>query len=297
MITQATGTKPDGFVGERMIVIPKTDVEKFRENVFVQRLYMTDIGYFPNAKHHYRSRPQGIDEYIYFFCVSGKGTVVIDGQSFPLHKNTAICIPKERPHSYYSSDDDPWSILWVHFSGTDVRHYPLEYARKISFQSAYSANRMLFLFNELFRILENEYSVGNFIYVSHTLQMILSETYYKDDLITDRDPHNDYLSAIVKFFNVNLSRSLTLRDLCDEFNLSKSYLNSIFKKHTGMPPINYFITMKMKEACKMIRSTNFTIKVIAANLGYYDQYYFSLLFKKTVGVSPTEYRNSNMVFS
>lgn len=55
--------------------------------------------------------------------------------------------------------------------------------------------------------------------------------------------------------------------------------------------------MKMKEACKMLRSTNFTIKIIAANLGYLDPYYFSFLFKKVVGVSPTEYRTSNMIFS
>ncbi len=76
-----------------------------------------------------------------------------------------------------------------------------------------------------------------------------------------------------------------------EFNLSKSYLNAIFKKNTNTSLINYFIDMKMKEACKLLCSTTYTVKIIAADLGY-----FSYLFKKTVGVSPTEYRSSNKIF-
>ena len=63
-------TKPDGFVGERMTVLPKDVVAKYAENVFVKRLYLTDVGYFPDAKGHFIDRPDGVDEYIYFFCVA-----------------------------------------------------------------------------------------------------------------------------------------------------------------------------------------------------------------------------------
>lgn len=288
--------KSDGFIGEKMIVIPKADIEQFKDNIFVRRMYVTDIGYFPNAENHYINRPQGVEEFIYFFCVSGKGTVIINNDAFPLNKNMAICIPQHAPHSYYSSDEDPWSILWVHFNGTDACHYPLHEAHQIYFRSPYSANRMLFFFNEILRILENDFTLRNCIYISHSMHMILSETYYKEDIVTDADTHNDYLNVIIKYFNANLTRNLSLQNICDEFKLSKSYLNTLFNKNTGISPINYFIRMKMKEACKMIRSTDFTIKIIAANLGYYDEYHFSFLFKKIVGVSPMQYRNSNMVF-
>ena len=290
-------TKPDGFVGERMTVLPKDVVAKYAENVFVKRLYLTDVGYFPDAKGHFIDRPDGVDEYIYFYCVAGTGTIVIGGKSFTLHKDMAICIPQHSAHSNFSSEDDPWSILWVHFNGEDARCYPIEHVQPVTFRSAYSSNRMLFLFNQLFDVVESPYSMGNFIYMSHTLQMILSETYFKDDLSDDLSRHNDYLNAIIKYLHANISRNLTLQELCDEFNLSKSYLNALFKKNMHTSPINYFISIKMKEACRMLRSTNDTVKIIAANLGYYDSYYFSFLFKKTVGVSPTDYRSSNMIFS
>ena len=52
----------------------------------------------------------------------------------------------------------------------------------------------------------------------------------------------------------------------------------------------------MKEACRLLRSTHDTLKIIAANLGYDDSYYFSYLFKKIVGVSPSDFRKSDMIF-
>lgn len=290
-------TKPDGFVGERMIIVPKEIVSQYSQNVFVRRLYLTDVGYFPEAKGHYINRPEGVKEYIFFYCISGRGVVNINGRAFTLAKNTAICIPPGAAHSYYTTDDDPWTILWAHFNGSDTELYPLTEMQEVLFRSEYSSNRMLFLFNQLFRVINSSYSMGNFIYMSQTLQMILSETYFKDERSSDLDLHNSYLSAIVKYFNAHLSENLTLQDLCNEFNLSKSYLNAMFKKNTNTSPVNYFISMKMKEACKLLRSTTYTIKIIAADLGYYDPYYFSFLFKKIVGVSPSEYRNSNMIFT
>lgn len=293
---EETNTKPDGFVGERMTVLPKEIVDKYRDNVFVKRLYLTDVGYFPDAKGHYIDRPQGVDEYIYFYCVAGTGYIVTDGRKFTLHKNTAICIPQHSAHSYFSSEGDPWSILWVHFNGEDARYYPIDHVEPISFHSTHFTNQMLFLFDQIFTIAENSYSMENFIFMSHTLQMILSETYFRDSLSDEHGKYNKYLNPIIKYLHANSSRTITLQELADEFNLSKSYLNALFKNYLQTTPINYFISIKMKEACRLLRSTNDTVKIIAANLGYDDSYYFSYLFKKIVGVSPSDFRKSDMIF-
>ncbi len=209
-IKQLDNPKPDGFVGEKIIIIPQNIIAEYKKNIFVERLYITAIGYFPEVKRHFRKCPQGVDEYIFFYCILGKGVVKIDSRSFMLTKNTAICILRHAPHSYYSSDEDPWSILWVYFNGTDTLFYPLENAKQISFTSAYASNRMLFLFNQIFHIIDRQYTLGNFIYISPTLQMILSETYYKDELGLDYGQHNKYLNAIIKYFNSNISQNITL---------------------------------------------------------------------------------------
>lgn len=56
--------------------------------------------------------------------------------------------------------------------------------------------------------------------------------------------------------------------------------------------MDFYISLKMKEACKLLRSTNLYIYEVAQQLGYQDQYYFSRIFKKVVGISPKEYKNS-----
>ena len=288
-------TKPDGFLGERMTVFPSDTIAKYAKNIFVKRLFLTDVGYFPDAKGHFVNRPAGAEEYIYFYCIDGTGTIVVAEKEFVLHKNMAICIPRHTPHSYFSSEEDPWSILWVHFNGEDTCYYPIDHVKPIFFRSSYSSNRMLFLFNSLFDTAETLHGLEDFIYMSHTLQMILSETYFKDEN-SDRPIGNNHLNAVLKYMYANISRNIALRELCEEFNFSKSYLNSLFHDKLQTTPIKHFITIKMKEACKMLKATKDTVKMISAKLGYHDCYYFSFLFKKIVGVSPSDYRNSDMIF-
>ena len=84
-------------------------------------------------------------------------------------------------------------------------------------------------------------------------------------------------------------------DLEEELELSKSYINASFKKYTGRAPIDFFINLKMQEACKLLKSTDLYIVEISQKLGYDDPYYFSRIFKKVMGVSPKEYRNGDYI--
>ena len=89
----------------------------------------------------------------------------------------------------------------------------------------------------------------------------------------------------------NMDKSLSLEDLAEEFHLSKSYINAIFKKYADRAPLDFFQNIKMQEACKLLRSTKEYISRIGRQLGYEDPYYFSRAFKKVIGISPKEYRD------
>ena len=71
----------------------------------------------------------------------------------------------------------------MHFKGEDVQYFPLMEYRVVKLNSQNATNRMLFLFELLFRVLEANYTLGNFIYISQVLSLILAETY-------DREKHN-----------------------------------------------------------------------------------------------------------
>jgi AraC-like DNA-binding protein len=72
--------------------------------------------------------------------------------------------------------------------------------------------------------------------------------------------------------------------------LSTSHFSSVFHKTTGMPPMEYFIRLKLEKACAALSDLEMKIKDIASMLGYEDPYYFSRLFKKHLNMSPFQYR-------
>ena len=153
---------------------------------------------------------------------------------------------------------------------------------------------MQFLFELLFRVLESNYTLGNFIYISQILEMILSETYYREKHNTTLE-QNKHVTNVIRYMYKHLNENLTLEQVVDEFELSKSYLNAIFQKYTQHAPMDFFISLKMKRACQLLRASDSYIYEVAQKLGYADQYYFSRIFKKVVGMSPKDYRESDWI--
>ena len=72
--------------------------------------------------------------------------------------------------------------------------------------------------------------------------------------------------------------------------MSCTSFRSAFKKHTGVSPNEYIITQRISAACQLLVQTDKSISEIAAEVGYGDQYYFSRIFKKKMGVPPLGYR-------
>lgn len=287
--------KEEGFRDERYVIIPTESFTEYMEHPLIKSAYLTDVGFFPKARSHYKEREEGADQYILIYCTDGKGIIEVDGQKYTLRRSDAFCIPKGAKHRYYADEKEPWSILWVHFKGENTKHFPLEEKRLVHMNSRHSDNRMMVLFNLLFRVLEKNYTLGNFIYISQVLLLILSEIYFREkmDESTMQDRH---VTMVIRFMYQNLEKNLSLQQIADEVELSKSYLNAIFKAQTGRAPVEFFIHLKMQEACKLLKSTDMYVYEVSERLGYEDQYYFSRIFKKVVGMPPRDYKSGDYFY-
>lgn len=273
-----------------MVVLPTETFEPYIQHPLVRRLYLTDVGYFPKAAHHYRSREKGTAQYIFFYCMQGSGVIELKNKTYTLHENDAFVIPLGEAHTYYADEKDPWSLLWVHFKGEDAAYYPLHEKKIQHFSSEYAANRMFSLFDMLFRALDKDYTLGTFIYISQVLSLILSEVFFRNLENVSLEDRN--LTAIIRYMNRHIHEELSLEELLMKFHCSKSYLHRLFQTKTHHAPMNFFTRLKMSEACKMLRSNKHVYEV-AHELGYRDPYYFSRLFKKIIGLSPQQYKNSD----
>lgn len=83
---------------------------------------------------------------------------------------------------------------------------------------------------------------------------------------------------------------LSLDTICSVLGVSNSYFSSVFKKETGKAFITYLTDYRMDHAATLILETNEKSYQIAERVGYLDANYFSYVFKKRFGVSPSKYR-------
>lgn len=97
------------------------------------------------------------------------------------------------------------------------------------------------------------------------------------------------IAKTLEYIDENYMHHLTLSSIASHVNLSPSYLCRIFKAEVGTSITNYLNNLRIRQAASMIREKNIPLKEISTLVGIDDQLYFSRLFKKNMGMSPTEY--------
>ena len=284
--------KRSGFDHERYIKFPIKNFPDYLHNPLVEESFVSEIGYFPQAENHFCERLDGADEFIILYCLKGEGRIHLEGDTpIILQENELFCIPKRMPHVYFSSEVSPWSIIWLHFDTSLVRELPLKSKEKIKINSPQKRSLVDNLFLDLLGTEILTYSLKSSIYISHLLTHLLTTIYFYED--SGEESTTSYLlTNCIRYLSEQLTSDVTLPELCQKFNVSASYLNAIFMEETSKSPIDFFIHLKMEEACRLLRLTTRRISDIANELGYKDQYYFSRLFKKKIGVSPRNYRSN-----
>lgn len=130
------------------------------------------------------------------------------------------------------------------------------------------------------------------MYLSELLILFLRDNDIGQYSMSKSNRISSNLEYILSYMNSNLSRMLTLQELCSYSGMSRSSLCALFTSSLNMGAMEYFTKLKIDLAKKYIREDNYNITQIAEMLGYSDIHYFSRRFKKTTGMSPSQYSNS-----
>lgn len=94
----------------------------------------------------------------------------------------------------------------------------------------------------------------------------------------------------INYMVEHVNQPLQVPTLAALANVSPSHFFALFKRLTGLPPIEYFTRLRMRHACQIFNSTSASVKEVAARLGYDDPFYFSRVFKSVNKIPPSEYR-------
>jgi two-component system response regulator YesN len=121
-----------------------------------------------------------------------------------------------------------------------------------------------------------------------SLQAIYSPQEIHDIDITQ---YKNEINKALKYIEENYQQKITLASIAEYVNFSTNYLCKSFKAEVGLNIISYINNLRMKKAGEMLKQKDSLVKEVSMNVGIDDQLYFSRLFKKYYGMSPSEYKN------
>ena len=285
-----------GFPGERAIVLPQSIVQEFCQDELGRLLHITDIGFYPKAVFHYRDRSAAEAlQNILLYCIDGEGWVEIKGNYHKLSPDEVVILPKGESHKYASNPKKPWTIYWVHFDGEMASYFASDMDKpiKINPEKDSRIKDRLELFEDIFSILKNGYSQLNLDYSTtvffHFLGSLKFLSAFRKSL-SDRQPNHEPIDDAIHFMRENIQRQLNMKEIAEYTGFSVSHFSTLFRQKTGVTPLNYFNQLRIQTACHHLDFTDLQINQIAMTIGFDDQFYFSRIFHKIMGCSPSEYR-------
>lgn len=288
-----------GFIGERAVILPASVIEEYKSTDLGSMLFVTDIGFYPKASYHFRERSkEEASQYVLMYCTEGEGWFELDNQVQKVQANQVFILPKGQAHRYGCRKAHSWTIYWIHFDGKQAGFFAegFEKPLQIAPEKDSRIEERLRLFEEIFSTLKNGYSRTNLEFSSSTLMYFLGTlkylSAYRAATPTQQADHQrDVTDEAIHFMRENVRKRLHLKDISDFVGYSTSHFSSLFQHKTGYSPLNYFIHLKIQEACHFLDFSEMKVNQISLLMGFDDPFYFSRIFTKTMGESPSDYRS------
>jgi len=224
------------------------------------------------------------------YIISGSGSVQIDGQSFSPQKGDTYCLPTGFDHRYFSDKKTPWEKIWINLSGNYVNtlfeqfglrgcyHFPgldtSDLLQKFQYYAerpatAGTAEKCAALVTQLF------------------FRMSLAQT-------NTEQPQRTPVQAMLDYIEQHETDAIRLEQLAAVSGKSPSQAERLFRATLGLPPYRYVLNRKIEIACQLLTETGMSIRDISSYLSFEDEFYFSGLFRRKMGVSPTQYRKQSL---
>ena len=227
-------------------------------------------------------RPYGIEDGQFLYTTGGKGSAFVDGETYELTEGTLFYLPPNTAHEYHC-DGETWETYYITFGGKGLNG--LWDAKAFIRNNAFD-----FEFKKWFDILHKYKSVPNMEKeISVTLYAMLLEFREKLEGISDtaRKKRHILTGAIHEMAE---KRTVILEDIARRSGMSEAHFCRVFREYTGYRPFEYINLLKVQKAKELLKSTDLSISEIADSVGYESHSYFSKLFKRYTGKTPTAYR-------
>lgn len=237
-------------------------------------------------------RPEGRGDYQLYYVASGKAHFFFNGEEKIVEKGNMVIFRPNEPQFYDIYAKDAPETYWVHFTGSDVdsllEYYQMPKKDNVFFSGTSPDYQWLFrqIIQEL-QLQRANYEDMLKINLRHIFLMI--NRYLKEGKKVGSEML-DEIEKATHYFNENYNRKIVIEQYAEEHLMTPAWFIHNFKQVTQMTPMQYIVFLRINNAKYLLDNTRYNITQIANAVGYDNSLYFSRLFTKHVGISPSEYR-------
>jgi YesN/AraC family two-component response regulator len=231
----------------------------------------------PDENHMYYLTTKGA----FVFPISGKCIIHFGDNTFDAERGKMIHGCPGQQLEFEVIGDEPFQHLNLYYDSNSkiLLDIDLEDAEKIIgiLETVYDLNQK--------RTLKSTYQIEQLLDQAF-------ESIFADYLNSSVKTNQQLIKEVVAFIHSSYHKKITLKTLAEYSGKKPEKLSYLFYQYMGIRPINYLIKYRLEQAIELLKEEDFTVQEVALLVGYSDPLYFSRIFKKHVGYSPSQVKNS-----
>jgi AraC family transcriptional regulator, arabinose operon regulatory protein len=226
----------------------------------------------------------------FYYFLEGEATLVIQGDEYHPQPGELFMIPANTRHTYFHNIQKPVYKYWCHFDFTLNEGQKLVY-HKDEINCLLPRPEVTAIFDKFVNLDVSNNPLDTLVEKSALLELLklfLENVNYKSIL---HEKTSDFICQINDLINKNIKNEITLKQMADVFHLHPNYFIQYFKKHFSVTPIEYVNSIKLQRAAQLLtHNHDKSINQVAYEVGFNDYRYFTRLFKKKYGLTPSSYK-------
>lgn len=259
------------------------------ETEYNEGLVVTNCGFSKTEPLH-SFGPALKPNYVIHFVLDGKGVFSIGGKNYTLEPGSGFLIPPGELAFYQADEKEPWTYVWVGFSGNKAQNYISDIGLS-SHTPIFSSTEHEGLSACIKDMIEhNTYGVANELRRVGQLYVFLSMITKENTVEKHVEKDNQYVKRAIEFIQSNYHIPIKVTDIAEYVCINRSYLYSLFQESTKMSPHQFLSRYRIAKAAELLLTSSLSIESICYSVGYKDPFVFTKAFKQTMKMSPTMYR-------
>lgn len=240
-------------------------------------------------------RPRGRVDWQIIYIAAGKGHFILDGKEVIVPAGSMVLFQPKQVQDYFYLGKDKTQVWFVHFTGREVRNILRHY--EIPTDGYILHTGISREYEDLFRRMRDELvrcSWGYEEMLTYLFRELLMTMHRR---MTENAPRvsgfiQDEIDRARAFFDEHYNEEISIEQYAVSRNMSTSWFNRSFRSAVGTSPMQYILDVRIRNAQTLLETTDYSVGNIAALVGYENPMYFSRLFRKAKGLSPSKYRKT-----